>query len=120
MHSVLAMSINSFEDNVNDIRDLYRRSLILDYHIANGMFVIDLISVDTPGQGIGSDIMNRLTDNADDHGIVIELEASSHGGRNIRQKKLEKWYERFGFVLTGSSSSEGSPMMLREPRSKDL
>lgn len=107
----------AFLAEMEDIRDQRRSWLMLEYHVADsGEFVIDLISVDQPRQGLGSEIMQHIVDHADEHGVVIELEASWHGGRNIRQKKLEKWYRRFDFGLTGAASASGNPVMRRRPR----
>jgi len=108
--------MSEFELCVRDLRDRHLNHGVLDYHIHDGTFVIDMISVDVPGQGTGSDIMRSLAEHADDHGMRMRLEASSHGGRNIRQGKLEKWYGRFGFLPTGETSTEGRPYMRREPQ----
>lgn len=92
---------------------------MLDTHVSGDVFVIDLVSVDQPRQGLGSEIMQSIIEHADENGVVIELEASSHGGRNIRQAKLEKWYRRFGFSPTGRVSTEGNPVMRRQPVETD-
>lgn len=107
---------SEFEMCVRDLRDRHRSYAILDYHMADGILGIDMISIDVPGQGYGSEIMRDLSEHADDHGIAIELEVSSHGGRNISQKKLEAWYARFGFEKTGETSTQGSPYMRRAAR----
>lgn len=116
MSTMASTSTSRFEDGMHDIRSEGLRWLMLDYHLRERVLVIDLISVDQPRQGLGSDVMRSIVDLADQHDVVIEVEASSHGGRNIRQRKLEKWYGRFGFEPTGTRSSEGNPMMRREPR----
>lgn len=102
------------------IRDGRHHSVEFDFDVDEGSITIDQISVEWDAQrsGLGSDLMWKICDVADRHGLAIKLEAASVKKFNrgeIGQRALENWYARFGFRKTGERSGEGHPIMVREP-----
>ncbi|MGM8227482.1 GNAT family N-acetyltransferase [Cellvibrio sp. ARAG 10.3] len=66
------------------------------------------------GQGLGSVILRRLCELADELQLEITLDAvpQKPSESSIPQEKLINWYQRHGFVL---SEIKGSPCMTRKP-----
>ena len=62
--------------------------------------IISLESIVVPkekrGTGIGSKVMNRVVDWADENNVIVSLTPSSDFGGKIT--RLKKFYKRFGFV----------------------
>lgn len=56
------------------------------------------------GRGVGSRVMEAITDYADDHGAIVTLtpdepaQTLSDLGRKRYKARLVRWYKRFGFV----------------------
>ena len=70
------------------------------------------------GQGIGSQIMERLIDWADENNYILGLDPSSDFGSSVT--KLRKFYGRFGFVrnLGRKKDYRTRLAMIRYPGSK--
>jgi ribosomal protein S18 acetylase RimI-like enzyme len=75
-------------------------------------FWIDWVYV-PPGfrdAGLGGQLMRRVLQDADAHGVRLSLEARACGETD--QAALERWYEKFGFVRTGKRGDFG-PIFVR-------
>jgi len=74
---------------------------------------IYMIEAKTRNKGIGTDIMNKILDIADEFGITIKLVPSPY--KNINDEKyynfLREWYRSFGFI-----GSQFGPTMKYVPK----
>jgi len=80
-----------------------------------GRLRIKSIEADTPGQGVGTTILHRITNAADRHGVTLELTASSKGSQHLSTDQLKEWYGKHGFVQE-PGTDEAYGYMIREPR----
>jgi len=71
---------------------------------------------DQRNSGIGSSVMNSIVEAADHEGARVALSPSADFGGN--KKRLEDFYQRFGFTSNKGKSKDFSTMetMLRQPR----
>lgn len=60
--------------------------------------------------GLGGQLMRRVLQDADTHGVRLSLEARACGDTD--QAALERWYEGFGFMRTGKRGDFG-PIFVR-------
>jgi GNAT superfamily N-acetyltransferase len=93
---------------------------IFDFWVDEDGISIEQISfpVESQRRGMGSEIMARVAEVADQFHRRVKLEAQSYkkfDRREIGQAALEKFYAKFGFAKTGEISAEGQPVMVREP-----
>ena len=70
------------------------------------------------GMGIGSRVLKKLIDKADELGIPLTLNPSPYGDddRRLEEEDLEAWYVKYGFVNQGPIN--GETIMRREPVTK--
>ena len=72
------------------------------------------------GQGVGTEVMRRLTAYADDKGLQVVLTPNRKDWRTgtTSRKRLIEFYERFGFVQNKGANRDFTTreMMLRRPR----
>jgi GNAT superfamily N-acetyltransferase len=89
---------------------------IFDWGYSDNTIEIDMISIplDRQRQGYGTEIIHKVCDIADKYSCDISLEAAAYGKKEINQKGLERFYEKFGFVKTGEAGAGGHPVMLRK------
>jgi hypothetical protein len=79
-----------------------------------GKLRIKSIESYTPGQGVGSKILNSILTEADKEKVPVELTASSFGSHTLSSEDLHSWYGRHGFVdEPGTDPAYG--YMIREP-----
>jgi hypothetical protein len=82
--------------------------------------ILKIFSLRTPqskrGQGSATEAMNQIVQRADEAGIPIKLDASPLD-KKTRLDKLVKFYQKFGFELTGEKvNALGEPVMIRNPQ----
>lgn len=87
--------IDNFESYLREKYKEYLKYLDLISHIENDAFELKLIEIkhEHKGRGIGSKILNEITDFADQNGLIVVLSVSE-----IKTNKLIKWYKQFGFL----------------------
>jgi ribosomal protein S18 acetylase RimI-like enzyme len=61
-------------------------------------------------QGLGGQLMRRVLEDADAHGVRLSLEARACGDTD--QAALERWYRSLGFVRAGRTGALG-PIYIR-------
>lgn len=112
--------IKIFEDFLNEKYIL--QELEREFDITLNLFDHDtylqlsdiIIPKENRGKGLGSKIMNRITDYADTQNLKIYLTPSkSFGASSI--SRLEKFYKTFGFVKN-TDKSETRDTMIRLPK----
>ena len=79
-------------------------------------FNIDWIEVpkEFRDEGIANSLMAQLLDDADGYSKVLRLVAVACG--DVRQSRLERWYESYGFEEIGWNDKLGGPIMERLPQ----
>jgi len=89
-------------------------SLTHDNHIAINAIIIPK---DSRGEGIGSKIMQEITNYADKHKKIIVLDPSTDFGATSINR-LKKFYSRFGFVKNSGRKKnfQFSQAMIRNPK----
>lgn len=93
-----------------------------DYHLASvesRTWIYDRGSKYFGARGVGSFMLGKLCEMADERKVSVSLEAFSMG--RLGQRELEEWYQRNGFVpmfpsTTKRRDAERSLSMVREPR----
>lgn len=104
-------------DFATQIQDEFPGIKLHIHKSAAGHVVLSQIVVPSRSQGVGTKVMQRLTDLADAHGDTITLTPSSDFGGN--KTRLEGFYKRFGFVPNKGRNKdyEISEGMYRLPKS---
>lgn len=93
---------NTIDQKVDDMVDKWTRLGVktrVVYHPKNSHLELDTIIVpkDNRGNGVGSEIMEEITDFADLHGLTMVLTPDTvHGASSV--SRLKQFYRRFGFV----------------------
>ena len=69
-------------------------------HLRDGLREVSFIEVPAEfrGQGYGRQLMDELTLEADEHGIVLFVSVDPYHDSPLDQAALRAWYERNGFV----------------------
>lgn len=69
-------------------------------HLRDGLREVSFIEVPAEfrGQGYGRQLMDALTLEADEHGIVLFVAVDPYHDSPLDQSALRAWYERNGFV----------------------
>jgi GNAT superfamily N-acetyltransferase len=65
-------------------------------------------------KGYAAAALKRLLQAADEHAVVVTLNASPSRGSSLKQAQLIKWYTRNGFLKDASS-----PLMVRRPHKRE-
>lgn len=86
------------------------------YPTSSGHLVLSRIQLPTKGTGAGTQIMNELTELADQHGVPLALTPSADFGGSV--PRLTRFYRRHGFVPNKGRARDltVSESMIRLPR----
>jgi hypothetical protein len=98
-------------DSYDDVRQ-YRLPSV-DVHleaVSDDMIELDWIASDEQGKGAGSAALELLCRIADGHGVHIILCSASGDGR--KQRRLDNWYVRHGFMLADTPSDDPEDRMM--------
>jgi len=106
------------EDFAQSLIDQYNIELRLSKPIDGELVSIELIKVpkESRGQGIGSEVMEKITEWADSNKYSLSIEPSSDFG--TPKNKLIRFYKEFGFVPNKGRSKDyrTRDTMIRNPR----
>lgn len=85
----------------------------------NGVRIATLrVPADQRGMGIGAQVMQQVTDWADQCSIILVLTPESEGPGAPSKTKLRQWYRSFGFVPNKGRNKDYhfTDAMIRRPR----
>jgi len=90
--------------------DELRRGYVQIDRFADGVASVHRIWANSPGHGVGSQLLRTLCELADRHRVQIALRAVPFGAKPypMTQADLDAWYRRHGF--------EGGRKLIRQPR----
>lgn len=119
VNEVADVALKTFQDRLIEKYGL--RTLFLSTR-GDDTIKIDMIEVekDERKQGIGSKVMEEITDYADKHGLRIILTTGLQDSRRgtTSASRLKKFYKRFGFVENKGRNKDFtiSENMYRDPK----
>ena len=100
--------------NIDDVRVTMEPS-----KDGQGLFIHDFHALNGVGTGAGKKAMRKIIAIADKLGLPIDLDAASYRNegdmQRLDQEDLVRWYEKFGFAITGEGNYESMPNMRRVP-----
>ena len=79
--------------------------------ISDNLYEINRIKVphEYRGRGIARKLMKSLMDDADRHGMTLQLWINCYNDGGLSHDQLAAWYERLGFVNDGNGTYTRKP-----------
>lgn len=118
-------STQTVDDLSSDIKEIEGVKTLSLYQDRKGDIKLETIIIDKDkrGEGVGSDVLNRIIDFADQQGLRVKLTPAVQDDfqGTTSRSRLVKFYKRFGFVENKGRNKdfEISEGMYREPRVRE-